>query len=851
MFGKEDLLESIIEVLGAAVLDRDAIAQAIIERDPASGPLSSIRSPLDRLLQLDTRFAEVTGGVMFVPAVVEGTTWTAWVDSGDAADGFVRMHPHLAPLGWWLVCGGVNLVDESGTVLGPLDSDGIWLDDVDTDVVFGPDGWLNELADGWVSVAVTNGALCWSRCETPPIPTERQATALRVGFARASRHETDTSFDREPTELRFTSGDGPMFEALIEDPGAFVGAPVAPLPDLYRSAGLVERSGIIAEDGLDWDALRSWQERNRLSAFYALSPEQVDRLIVAVGALQTYSVDGSAGLGSDHNKRDGAAILLETVLDDGEVASAFWRERARRDITLDAVDGFANELASRVQGATPVGLSWLHARCLDLSGDASAAYEVLTGAVTGSCTHMPAVMDAAGYASDRGDAATAYRLLRQAGLVDLHVDEEDEEEGPNDTALLVMEVEGFALHRPRPAVGRNDPCPCGSGRKYKACHIGREQHSLADRSAWLYDKAKRYLRARRPDSMPSLAEAMSDASGSARLYEELVSSPFITDLALHEDGVFAEFRGSRNALLPDDEALLAAQWALVDRGAFEILRVADDRLDLYDIGRGEHLTVVNTHPSDRTRVGTLMVGRPLPVGETYRSFGGFIEIPRTAVSGALDAIASGAPEVLAAFLGELFRPPRHQNTDGHDLELHEIRWRIPEPGGVDAALRDAGFQRDNDEPAWRMMRAAPGAHKTIIATIELNGNEVVGHVNSRERADMLRAAIAVAVSAAEFVDDTVQSIDDAIANHRPGEPSDVADMNDPVVRTALTEFIAELEQRWLDESIPALGGRTPRDAATDPIGRERLTHLLDSFPVPDDSDVGAMNPQRLRSALGL
>jgi preprotein translocase subunit SecA len=25
-----------------------------------------------------------------------------------------------------------------------------------------------------------------------------------------------------------------------------------------------------------------------------------------------------------------------------------------------------------------------------------------------------------------------------------------------------------------PKVGRNDPCPCGSGKKYKACH-GRDQ----------------------------------------------------------------------------------------------------------------------------------------------------------------------------------------------------------------------------------------------------------------------------------------------------------------------------------------------------------------------------------------
>jgi len=29
------------------------------------------------------------------------------------------------------------------------------------------------------------------------------------------------------------------------------------------------------------------------------------------------------------------------------------------------------------------------------------------------------------------------------------------------------------VRRDQPKVGRNDPCPCGSGRKYKACHGGQ------------------------------------------------------------------------------------------------------------------------------------------------------------------------------------------------------------------------------------------------------------------------------------------------------------------------------------------------------------------------------------------
>ena len=33
-----------------------------------------------------------------------------------------------------------------------------------------------------------------------------------------------------------------------------------------------------------------------------------------------------------------------------------------------------------------------------------------------------------------------------------------------------VEVKGPPVRRTEPRVGRNDPCPCGSGKKYKKCH---------------------------------------------------------------------------------------------------------------------------------------------------------------------------------------------------------------------------------------------------------------------------------------------------------------------------------------------------------------------------------------------
>lgn len=37
----------------------------------------------------------------------------------------------------------------------------------------------------------------------------------------------------------------------------------------------------------------------------------------------------------------------------------------------------------------------------------------------------------------------------------------------------LMMVDPTTKQRRRMKVGRNDPCPCGSGKKFKRCHLGQ------------------------------------------------------------------------------------------------------------------------------------------------------------------------------------------------------------------------------------------------------------------------------------------------------------------------------------------------------------------------------------------
>ncbi len=845
---RDDVLRrTAAEVLSTGPLAREQLVDALLSRDVDLGP---DRRRVSRLLQTDTTFGEVDDGVIHLPSLLEGTTWTVWVDADDAAEGLVRMHPYLSPMGWWLIGDEVELVSETGEPLGVLETDGRWLDGRDTDVVIGPDGWLRDLAGRWATVDVVAGALRWTVCESPPEATDAQIAAIRAGFERALRTEARETTDRPPPPgMRFAVGDNPVQEALVADRAAFVAAPIPPLPALHAAAGLIERHGITAEEGFDWEALRAWQTRNRLAISYGLDDEQVERLMLVVGACELLAADGAQALGGTDSEREAAAILLAGILEDGAVAEACWEESGRRGAAVAGLARFADEVADRLHPVMPVGLAWLRARCADLLGETDAAVELLEGAVGTDCGHGPALVDLAGFAADRGEAGAAYRLLQRAGVAEHRHD--DDVDVADEAELLLEEVGGFARHRPRPMAGRNDPCPCGSGRKYKVCHLGREQHPLEDRAGWLYQKAHRFLRRRDDELVAALVSEMADPIDAPRLYRELRDSPFAADLALHEGGVFADFLAARDRLLPDDEALLAAQWTLAGRGVFEIERVDRNRLDLRDVAGGERITVVNTHASSRTRPGTVMLGRPLPVGDTYRAFSGFGDVPRGLVDDLLRAIDDGDAHRIASVFGETLRPPRLQNTDGEDLVFHTIRWRVGDPDRVGPALEQAGLQADAGEPSWRLVRDSAHRSNTIIASLRFEGDDLIGEVNSEPRAAELKALITTALPDAELLDVETRTVEDALASFDPADVPPPPDMSDPALRQVMAEFIADQERRWLDESIPALGGRTPRDAAQDPIGREQLAQLLGSFPEPAPDEVGMMSPDRLRKALAL
>jgi len=470
-------------------------------------------------------------------------------------------------------------------------------------------------------------------------------------------------------------------------------------------------------------------------------------------------------------------------------------------------------------------------RALDLTGEPADAEAELTAAAASG--FGPALLAVAAFAADRGDATRALSLLRQAKV--------------DDTDELLEEVAGYATFRPTRVAGRNDPCPCGSGRKYKKCHLGREQPALIDRGPWLYAKARRYIRDNGYRTfVAELASVTAQSSGrGSGLLLDLLDSPLIADLVLCEGGVFDDFVANRHLLLPDDEALLAGTWQLIERSLFEVSAVHADSLDLRDVRTGDRITVTNTRGDSRSRAGTMLVGRPLPIAGTYRAYSGFLPVG-SLVDEILAALDEPDPFPLAVLYGRIFAPPAMTNTDGHPIVLRELTYKLPDPSGARSALA-AELTADGD--TFTLVRDTLNQPNTLILTMTIAGTELRVSVNSDQRADEARDLIARLLPDATLIDEDIADMDEHLANTtRTASPSPSID--DPRLAEALAEVVRGYEARWLDESIPALHGRTPREAAADPVGRYELEQLLRTFD-HDDGQPGMMSTSRLRRALGL
>lgn len=188
-------------------------------------------------------------------------------------------------------------------------------------------------------------------------------------------------------------------------------------------------------------------------------------------------------------------------------------------------------------------------------------------------------------------------------------------------------------------------------------------------------------------------------------------------------------------------------------------------------------------------------------------------------------------------------------------EIAHLLTQARDFGEGDEATLDTGtvVQFPWFETASGAKPPADPINRRVLAIVTLTANEIEIETMSQRRMARCRQRLEDLLGARILlIEATAKSAAQVLAEPPPEE--------EPEPTVLPPEVVAELEERmlrrWLDESIPALDGLTPRQAAQTPEGRQMLDDLFAyierqqaSFPRPP----GMMSPdyRKAKKMLGL
>jgi hypothetical protein len=501
-------------------------------------------------------------------------------------------------------------------------------------------------------------------------------------------------------------------------------------------------------------------------------------------------------------------------------------------------------------------IDYLRGRQLEFLEGPAAAESAYRDCLALIADHAGALISLAGIAVDRSQYPAARSLIDRAGVDASHpvasfLTEMVEHGHPLDSGGTALPLGGRA---------RNQPCPCGSGRKYKLCHghpaSGSRAVSVREQAHQLYDKAVLFGKTRVHGYLADLVQDVLDEGG--EMADALI--PTVLDAVLFNAGMLQEYLDLRGDLLSQAERDLIAAWLTRGPSVLEVEGCEPGQwLDLRDLRTGARSHVTEHRGSQQVRERMLLYTRVADVGDGQELYGGISVIRTHELDGFLNLL-DGDPDAedLIGYLLARLGPPTLVTPEGDPLELCTATFTTTAPVKLARDL-DRLFTRDNHSTWLVASGAASGGGQTdvvrALASLELTGRTLTLQTMSRARAahviDLLDGVHAKLTQTDFHVTDPgdLGGGDDEPAGAQLAPAGGPSLTDDPEIRGALADHIAQYEANWVDSPIPALRGLTPRQAAADPTRREDLERLLAEFPSAGSSL--HMDAQRLRQLLDL
>lgn len=458
----------------------------------------------------------------------------------------------------------------------------------------------------------------------------------------------------------------------------------------------------------------------------------------------------------------------------------------------------------------------------------------------------------------------------------------------------------------RKKVGRNDPCPCGSGKKYKKCCLLKESEQGLSSSSHqeprkpVVDVVYQGLRKKLDDYCREAVKRKDFLRGVAVYWDTEPKEPLVLPEGADKDqGEFNEwllldfpmgngktvaenFLESREKGLTEGERAIAEALSKSYQSVYEVQEVREGSgLTIKDLFTGQEMDVQEISGSYSIVLWDILHMRVYSIGNTHKFAGNGQILPRNHINELVryvnDAYRAfqdqSGPKPLSAFLKEnpflinrfldslVYVPPvllteekhrvissrAHFSVSNYDrarnILVRQYDFGDPEelkPKGVRLAWLKRGaskaWEMGTEEIENAIITTSNMIHPsgkldwTVLGTVTLYPQKLTVECMSKERLERAKQRLEQLLGALirhradEFEDISVGM--DRVRQRKGHQEKPVLDDK---AQAMAASVIRQRMSAWPDEKLPALNGKTPREAMATKEGKEKVLELIKNF----------------------
>jgi len=636
--------------------------------------------------------------------------------------------------------------------------------------------------------------------------------------------------------------------------------------------------------------------------------------LAIMGALLKSSVAAKAGEG---DPQEGPVRLVESIVDGKRMTPAqgdrYYREQiARQPNRPDLRVGYANLLRNNHQ---PEQTRREYEKALELDPLAVEAW-VSLGEIERKAGNLREARDFYSKALTIFDRGNFYRLTvpREDFRERLEINlDELSEQLVDETIGEPFQEDWIEPLAKAVKVGRNDPCPCGSGRKYKKCCLGKEEsagtRTAPDLPKTMTTAAEAKLQQRltefstQPRFKRQRDQALQVFFSQEHVFIGEDAPPshaelgqflewFIHDYTQESGGTLLEiFQRTDGRLLPVTERGILEEQLKSVLSVYEVLESHSERAEIRirDLFTDEEFVAHDVAGSRQLVQWDIMISRLMRIEGRLR-LSGIISTLAPAQRHALLRYVNLEREAFQRETGQRdlnvflkargycfyqfiraekqrdWPMPALQTSDHHSLVFCKSIYRLENYHGAafrlkeapDFELEEAGGGSTPNKLRFVWLKRGPSrdliqeggltqgiqiqtsrlatqhSHPvSVLGAVTLNEEEMVLETLSRERLEAGKRRLQTLLGGyVTFKLDTLQSpeaLRDQAAKEARQEKIPETPLPTESERRVVESMLRNHYERWIDEPLPALDGKTPRQAAATAEGRARVEDLIRSI----------------------